>query len=80
MNCVILYIVYKTPTEFWWENLKERDHLEDLGVDGRIKLKMYEGCSESNAPLFFSGTIYSECMKFTHLITGCFLYTCYFST
>jgi hypothetical protein len=20
----------------WWENLKEREHLDDLGVDGRI--------------------------------------------
>jgi hypothetical protein len=29
--------------------------------------------------IFFSETIYSECMKFTHSITGCFLYTCYFS-
>jgi len=29
---------------------------------------------------FFSGTIYSECMKFTLSITGCFLYKCYFST
>jgi hypothetical protein len=22
--------------EFWWGNLRERDGLEDLGVDGRI--------------------------------------------
>jgi hypothetical protein len=26
-------------TEFWWINLRERDHLEDLGVDGRITAK-----------------------------------------
>ena len=30
--------------------------------------------------IFFSETVYSACMKFTHSITGCFLYTCYFST
>ena len=24
---------------FWWGNLAERDHLEDLGVDGRIILR-----------------------------------------
>jgi hypothetical protein len=24
---------------FWWENLNERGHLEDLGIDGRIILK-----------------------------------------
>jgi len=23
-------------SKFWWENLKERDHLEGLGVDGII--------------------------------------------
>jgi hypothetical protein len=21
--------------EFWWENLRERDHLEDIGTDDR---------------------------------------------
>ena len=24
---------------FWWGNLRERDHLEDSGVDGRIVLR-----------------------------------------
>ena len=24
---------------FWWVNPSERDHLEDLGVDGRLILK-----------------------------------------
>jgi len=23
-------------TGFWWVDLRERDHLEDLGLDGRI--------------------------------------------
>jgi hypothetical protein len=27
-------------TEFWWANLRERDHLEDPGLDGRLILKM----------------------------------------
>ena len=26
-------------TGFWWGNLRERDHLEDRGVDGRIILR-----------------------------------------
>ena len=26
-------------TGLWWGNLKERDHLEGLGVDGRIILR-----------------------------------------
>ena len=25
-------------TEFWWENLKERHFLEDLGIDLQVKL------------------------------------------
>jgi hypothetical protein len=24
---------------FWWKNLKERDHLDDLGADERIIIK-----------------------------------------
>jgi len=24
---------------FWWRNLRERDHLEDTGLDGRIMLR-----------------------------------------
>jgi hypothetical protein len=30
---------------FWWGNLRERDHLEDPGVDGSIKMDLQEvGC------------------------------------
>ena len=29
----------RSDTEFWWGNLRERDHLEDTGVDGRIILR-----------------------------------------
>jgi hypothetical protein len=28
-------------TGVWWGNLKERAHLSDVGVDGRIILKQY---------------------------------------
>jgi len=28
-------------TGFWWGNLKERDHLEDLSIDARVTLKQF---------------------------------------
>jgi hypothetical protein len=30
-------------TEFWWGNLRERDHLEEPGVDGRIVFRWIFG-------------------------------------
>ena len=37
----------RVRAEFWWGNVKERDRLVDLGVEGRIILKCsvkeYEG-------------------------------------
>jgi hypothetical protein len=29
----------KLPTAFWWGNLRERDHFEDLGIHWRMILK-----------------------------------------
>jgi len=31
-------------TGFWWGNLRERDHLEHPGGDGRIILRWISGC------------------------------------
>jgi hypothetical protein len=33
-------------TGFWWENIRERDHLEDPGVDGRIMRWIFRKCVE----------------------------------
>jgi hypothetical protein len=29
----------RVANAFWWKNLRDRDHLEDLGLYGRITLK-----------------------------------------
>ena len=31
---------YEVLTRFRWGNLREREHVQDLGVDGRIILKL----------------------------------------
>jgi len=33
--------VKQVHTGFWWGVLREKDHLEDLGVDGRLVLKWF---------------------------------------
>jgi hypothetical protein len=32
--------IFLSPMLIWFESLKERDHSEDLGIDGRIILRM----------------------------------------
>jgi hypothetical protein len=31
--------VGEVPTEFWWRYVGKSDHLENVGIDGRIILK-----------------------------------------
>jgi hypothetical protein len=38
MEILILYSVISVYARVWWGNLRERDHLEDPGLDGRIIL------------------------------------------
>jgi hypothetical protein len=33
--------VREVYTGFWWGDLRERDHLEDPGIDGRIILRWF---------------------------------------
>jgi hypothetical protein len=30
-------------TKFWWRNVRKRDHLDDIGIDGKIILKYILG-------------------------------------
>jgi hypothetical protein len=44
----------KNVRGFWWESLKEKDHLKDQGVDGRIGSKwtlgrLADGCGVDSA-------------------------------
>jgi hypothetical protein len=32
--------IVKVYTAVWWENLKEKDHLEDPGLDAKIVLRL----------------------------------------
>jgi len=47
-------------TGFWWGNLRERSHFEDLDTDARITLKQFftkwHGKSQNAMILFWIGT------------------------
>jgi hypothetical protein len=32
-------MIYEVHRVFWWEHLRERDHLEESGLDERITLR-----------------------------------------
>jgi hypothetical protein len=42
--------VKEVHTLFWWGNLRERDHVEDPGIDGRIMLsRFFKMCNGGRA-------------------------------
>ena len=38
--CDTLWETGEVHTEFWWGDPRDRDHSEDLGVNGRITIKL----------------------------------------
>jgi hypothetical protein len=40
---------------FWWGNLRERDHLEDIGINGRI---IFEWILEKLVGMIWTGFIW----------------------
>jgi hypothetical protein len=47
----------KVVHSVWWENLRERNHLEDPGVDGRIILKWIVRKWDMGLELDLSGSV-----------------------
>lgn len=48
--------IVEVHTGFCWGDLKEREYLEDLGVDGRTILKRISKTFEESHGLYFSGS------------------------
>jgi len=52
-------------TEFWWENVKERDHLYDLVIAGSVKLRSvlwkYNGVTRTGFICLMSGRKMGSC-------------------
>jgi hypothetical protein len=55
-------------TGFWWGDLLERDHLEDLGVDEGMLLKWILKNSMGELGLDSSGLGYGKCRPFVNTV------------